>query len=348
MEKKKIASLEKCYSIAPLMYQGALHILVAAEKTDRCILFDAEGNEKATVWEEPGGVMTMVQVPDTDGQFLATHRFYSPNDAKEAKIIIATPDGTGGWEIRTLVDLPFVHRFDILTSGGRRYLIACTLKSGHAYREDWSSPGKIYVAKLPEDLSGFDEDHQLKLQVLRDGMLKNHGYCRIVEGKEESSLVCSEQGIFRCYPPGEDDGDDWTVEQLLDKPASDALLMDLDEDGERELVVLSPFHGDKITICRKDGGGWDAAYQYPEKADFLHAVWAGTIGGRPAAFIGYRKGARRLMAFIWDPDRRDFTFRTLDDDCGPANAYEYILDGEEILIATNREIDEVALYKLTD
>ncbi len=55
MEKKKIAELEKCYSIAPLIYQGKPHILVAAEKTDRCILFDAEGNEVATVWEEPGG-----------------------------------------------------------------------------------------------------------------------------------------------------------------------------------------------------------------------------------------------------------------------------------------------------
>ena len=54
MKKKVLANLEKCYSIAPLHYKGAEHILVAAEKTDRCILFDIDGNEEETVWEGPG------------------------------------------------------------------------------------------------------------------------------------------------------------------------------------------------------------------------------------------------------------------------------------------------------
>ena len=90
MNKKVLANLEKCYSIAPLHYKNADHILVAAEKTDRCILFDIKGNEEETVGEGPGGVMTMVQVPGTDGQFLATLRFYGFNNASKANISIIT------------------------------------------------------------------------------------------------------------------------------------------------------------------------------------------------------------------------------------------------------------------
>lgn len=343
MEKKVLAELEKCYSIAPLQYQGEPHILVAAEKQDRCILFDARGNEKATVWEGPGGVMTMVQVPGTDGQFLATHKFYSPNDSKEAKIVIATPDGGGKWEIRTLAELPFVHRFDILESNGRHYLIACTLKSGHEYKDDWSQPGKVYAAMLPEDLSGYDSEHPLELQVIKDEMLKNHGYYKVKEDNTESSLICSANGVFRFYPPKEENGE-WSITQLLDTPASDATMIDLDQDGEMEMVVLSPFHGDEIQIYKKTEEGYQAVYEYPEKAEFLHAIWSGNLDGIPSVVIGHRKGARRLLQFTWNTEKKKYIFKTLDDDCGPANAFGYSLDGKDILVTTNREINEIAMY----
>lgn len=344
VEKKVIGTLEKCYSLAPLTYQGKEHVLVAAEKVNRCILFDLDGKEEDTVWTEPGGTMSMVQVPGTDGQFLATHKFYSPNDSKEAKIVIVTPVSKGNWEVRTLVDLPHVHRFDILERNGVRYLIACALKSGHEYKDDWSSPGKVYAAVLPEDLSGFNEDNQLKLEVIKDSMLKNHGYYRVEDRGVETAVISANEGVFQFIPPADAEGD-WEILTLLDTPASDAVLVDLDGDGEKELAVLAPFHGEQINIYKKEDGVYRNVYAYEKPAEFTHAIFGGSLCGRPAVVIGHRKGDRDLLAFTWDQEQ-GYQVQVLDHDRGPANVYKYEKDGKSILIAANRETDEIAMYTL--
>ena len=44
IQKKTIAKLTKCYSIAPLNYHGEPHFLVAAEKTMRVYSLTMKGN----------------------------------------------------------------------------------------------------------------------------------------------------------------------------------------------------------------------------------------------------------------------------------------------------------------
>ena len=189
--------------------------------------------------------MTMVQLPGSNGQFLATQKFYSPNDSKEAKIVLASPRGRNDWEIKTLVDLPFVHRFDIIRSGGVNYLIACTLKSGHEYKDDWSEPGKVWVCELPEDLSGTDVDNQLKLTPLKEGLLKNHGYCRVEEAGGVWSAVAADNGIFKFVPPAERGGEG-SVIILTTDAASDMTFVDFDGDGELEMLVFSAWKGVRL------------------------------------------------------------------------------------------------------
>lgn len=347
-KKKVLAQLSKCYSLAKLTYQGTDHFLVAAEKTDRCLLFDLDGNVETTVWDGPGGVMTMEQIPGTDGKFLATQEFYSPNDSAKASIVLVEPQEDGSFSKRKILNIPFVHRFSIVERGGVRYLLAATLKSAHAYKEDWTCPGRIWVGELPDDLSAYSEENPLPMKALVSGLYHNHGFCKICRDGVVSAVFGSDQGVLKITPPESREGE-WTIETLLNEPTSDMLLMDFDGDGEDELLTMSPFHGDTVHIYKKVDGKFQVIYTYEKPLPFLHAVWAGEFNEKPVAYIGNRKGKRDLLA-IYCVDAKNLTFRAdvLDEGAGPANVLAYSHDGKEYLVAANRETDEIALYELCE
>ena len=369
VNKKVIGELEKCYSLALLNYQGKDHFLIAAEKCSPCYLYDLAGNREETVWEGPGGVMTMIQVPKgpktPDGQFLATRKFYSPNNGKGASIVIVTPKEKNNptrsrsvsdsqdaeasapclWEVRTLCDLPFVHRFGILKGGDKYYLIACALKSDHEYKNDWRFPGKVFVAELPEDLSSFNDVDQLQMTMLKNGMLKNHGYYLHDDGGGNTSAVVScDNGVFQFVPP-QQEGGEWEVRTLTEDAASDGLLLDLNGDGEEELCTIAPFHGDTVNIYQKKDGKFVLDYTYPEKLDFLHAIFGGEVCGKPTWILGNRKENRDLLAFTYEDGK--YQAQKLDEGRGAANVLHYVYEGKDILIGANRETDEIAYYELT-
>ena len=343
--KTIVGHLEKCYALSLLEYQNKKHFLVAAEKVNNCEMYDLNGNKEDVIWNGPGGVMTIAQLPESNGVFLATQKFYSPNDSKEAGIIIAEPS-SDGWKVRTLLDLPFVHRFDVVRSGGINYLIACTLKSGHKGKDDWTSPGKVFAMELPEDLSEYHAGNQLKPEIIMDSLTKNHGYTRFVrpDGTVDA-LVAAESGVFSFTPPESKNGK-WKINQLLAAPASDAQLIDLDGSGEPQLCVISPFHGDTLRIYRKENNEYKIDYTCPQKLDFLHAICGCRIGGKPFLIVGNRRKARNLLALSWDEAVKGYSCEVLDRDCGPANVLHFCRDGKDYLVGANREIDEIALYRL--
>lgn len=350
VEKKVISHLNKCYAMSELTYNGRHCFLVAAEKHDPCYLFAEDGALLETVWEEPGGVMTMTPVPGGNGAFLATHKFYSPNDSKEAKIVIATPQGEGKWEIRTLVEAPFVHRFGILSRNGVNYLIVCCLKSGHEYKNDWRFPGACYGAVLPDDLPSYNEGHQLELTVLKDKMLRNHGYSLCPQDGYDTAIVGCEEGTFQFIPPAAPGGA-WEIRQLCAVPSSDSVLLDFDGDGKPELGCISPFHGASLTIYHLDeDGNYVPQWKYPAPeadTDMIHATWAGELLGKPTWCVGWRKGTKDTIAITWDG--KTYATEYIDRDTGCANLMHFVnAQGQDVLVGTNREIDEVAMYTVTD
>ena len=207
--KKVIANLNKCYAVAELDYDHERHLIAAAEKEDPCYIFNFDGEKVDTLWEGPGGVMTLLQYPlsaDDDPILMATQKFYSPNNSAEAKIVYYTREN-GGWVCHVLCDLPFVHRFGICERDGVHYLVACTLKSAHAFKNDWTCPGRIWVAKLPADIREYSAEHQLELTPLVSGLYKNHGFCKCAEEDYTFMLVGSQNGVYKVTPPENENGE---------------------------------------------------------------------------------------------------------------------------------------------
>ncbi len=340
-KKSVIGSLEKCYALGTFRYDGTDHIVAAAEKKNPCYSFDLQGRLCDTIWEGPGGVMTVCQVPG-EPILMATQKFYSPNDSAEAKIVYYRRVD-GAWKCEVLCELPFVHRFGVLERGGRRYLIACTLKSAHAFKNDWTCPGRIWVAPFPEDITRYSAENPLGLTPLVSGLYKNHGFEICRDGEGTFAMVACENGVYKVVPPADPEGD-WSCEQLLDTPASDVLYLDFDGDGERELLVLSPFHGDTLTIHKKIDGAFAEVFRHPKRLPFLHAIWGAEIGGRVYGFIGNREEDRDLFAIYWNGER--YVYDALDRGAGAANVLHFRRGEEDCLLAANRETDEIAVYSL--
>jgi len=334
VNKKVIGQLNKCYALAEINMNGERRLLVGAEKEDPCYCYDLDGNYKETLWEKPGGVMTIEQYKDA---VLATWKFYSPNNSAEAKIVYYIKK-EGKWECNVLCDLPFVHRFGILEKENKAYIVACTLKSAHAFKDDWTCPGRVWVAELPEDITVFNQENQLKLEPLISGLTKNHGFCK----KDGTALVGTENGIYQVFPPEKEKG--WEYVQLSSHSASDMLYEDFDGDGKKELLVLAPFHGDTIFVQKDD----EIVYTYPEKLPFLHAIYSGRINDTTYAFVGCRQGNRELLAIHYDPDQKQYVSECIDQGAGAANCYYFEKNGKSYLLAANRETDEIALYELEE
>ena len=352
VEKKVLANLNKCYSISEITHEGKHCFLVAAEKNDPCYLFSEEGEKLETVWADRGGVMTMAPVPGTEDQFLATRYFYSPNDSANAQIVVVTRKGKDDWERRVLCYAPFVHRFGILQRGGTNYLIVCCLKTGHEFKNDWNYPGACFGAVLPNDLSCYDEKNPLELELIMDDMLKNHGYCKISHGGHDAALVACEDGTFIFDPPAVK-GADWEVTEVLDIPSSDSVLVDFDGDGKLELGMISPFHGNALTIFHLDEhDNYVPQWKYPAPeadTEFLHATWACEILGKPTWVVGWRKGTKDTIAITWDAEAGNYRTEFIDRNTGCANALHFVnAEGKDVVIGTNREIDEVAMYTITE
>ena len=79
---------------------------------------------------------------------------------------------------------------------------------------------------------------------------------------------------------------------------------------------------------------------------FIHAIYGGFVNGRNVAFVGNRQDQMELIALEYKDG--SYQVSILDQGAGPANCMYYSYEGKDMLLAANRETDEIALYELSE
>ena len=341
IEKHFLTELNRCYSANHLVVDGQTRILLATEGEGACKAWPApDFVESHNVWDGPGGTMSIVPIPGTNGEFLAVQKFFKMFQWEEAKVVHVKPLAGGGYAVTDILALPYIHRFDLLTVGGRHYFIGCTLATTKESKEDWSNPGKIWVGE-------YTGPGPLQVRALKEGLTQNHGYDRLVQNGRMTGLVTCLEGAFEVTPPQTPDGD-WKVEQFMDWPISDISTIDIDGDGELEYATIEPFHGEYFRVYKKIDGKFVRIFEHPEVTEFYHVVVGATLAGTPVFIGGCRRGKQQL--FLVKASGKaplELEAVVIEEGVGPSNVHVLNTPDRDIIVAANREKGEAALYFVT-
>lgn len=331
----------RSYSVNHIKVNGTQKLFFASEAIDGpCYAYSGENfDQKEVVWEKDGGTMSIIEIPGTEGQFLAVQKFFPGFNSAESKLVWGRYED-GSWKTQDFLKLPFLHRFDILVSEGKKYFIGCTLCGSKKDRNDWSDPGKIWVGEIPEDLNQKMDIHPIK-----EGLVKNHGYSKDLDKGQELSYVTCDTGIYKVTPPHH--GLDWTIDHILEDPISDITVFDIDDDGEKEFIVMAPFHGNEFKILKNLDGAYQEVYRYPHDIDFAHALWAGNLAGKPTILGGIRRMDEELFHVQYDQDSKSYITTLIEKGVGPANLSVLHEEGRDIILSANHTKNEVAIYLVT-
>lgn len=342
-EKKVLCEIEKCYAVLGREIGGEPYLLFAGEGNGSVRAFHGPDFSRCDlIWEGGGGTMSIVPLERREGYFMISRGFYTMVNSAESTIEIVRLQN-GAFTHEPVASLPYLHRFGVLRAqDGSDYLIACSIADHKADLEDWSHPGHVYAAKLPENL---DSSFTLELTRLPGDYTMNHGFCTAMREGCQAAFIGAREGVFAFTPPCCGNAD-WKVEQLVDFPVSDVAVSDLDGDGEDELALILPFHGNQYKIFKKSPDGYSEVFSYPVEQDFYHTVISATLAGEKVFVGGARRGPMHLFIVRYDHAAGKYFAELVEEDAGPSNAFVLNLPGQDLLLSANREHAQAAVYTL--
>ncbi len=337
--KRRLAEAEQGYSVASISLLNAKCVLAAAEDSGPGLVFPAPDLSPSVLAVEPGGCMGFAPVPGRSDEVLMITEFYPIFKSETAGIhhYWATDGFAAPWAGKRVVDLPFVHRIATVSVAGRGYLVAATVCGGKDFQDDWSRPGKVYVARIPDD-----RDAEWVATPVMEGIHKNHGMNVGTYKGRPAVFISGAEGVFALLVPT-DEGEEWMSEQVINHEISEVFPFDLDGDGVAELAVIEPFHGETMAVYTQSGDGWERVFAAP--LGFGHGLWAGSLAGESVVLVGNRTGTKNLCCYrVSSTSPFEMEEIVIDAGAGTTNMAVVELPDGQAVVASNPEHGEYALY----
>ncbi|MCI5773881.1 MAG: hypothetical protein MR210_04895 [Erysipelotrichaceae bacterium] len=340
--KKHLDDIKRCYCASNIHFDGENHLILASEDPNvLCAMYSGKDfTNKEIIWQDAGGCMSIIPIPNREKEFLAVQEFYLKVSDSKAKIVWGHY-GENGWEIKDILHLPFIHRFDIYHKNGINYFIGATIATSKKDKNDWSVPGRIYVGELSDDL-----EQPLKIEVLLDGLYRNHGYWRDKdENGDDIGYFASDQGIIKVVPPAYNGGQ-WQSELVMDGNVGEIALVDIDGDGVKEIMTIEPFHGSMIKIYHRKGHSYECVWEYDNEIEFAHTLVGCKLRNIPSFVAGIRRKDAELM-YVQYVDGK-YVANVIEQGVGPANVCVVNENDRDLIVAANHTNNEAAVYIVED
>lgn len=342
-EKKHLDDIKRCYCASHMDIDDETIVFFASEDPESTAkAYYGENFEKSEyLWNDRGGCMSIIPFATRKGEFLAVNEFYLKVSPSHAKLVWGkkTEDG---YEVKDVMNLPYLHRFDIYHVNGKDYFIGATIARDKCEKNDWTRPGQIYVGEVPADPA---TDH-IVLRQIGDGYFHNHGYSRGTKDGKVCGYFGSDQGIVRVTPPYAEK-EDWKVEKIMDGRISEIALCDLDNDGNDEIMTIEPFHGNTIKIYHVNGNGeYEEVWKYENEIDFAHALVGTTLNGVNSFVAGVRRIDCELFTVQYVDGK--YVVEYVEKGVGPANIDVIHTKNGDYILSANHTMNEAAIYKVME
>jgi len=334
MKKKVILNIESVYTANAFKVGSEFYVAAGSETKPEVYLYNLTTDKSSLVTGCPGGVMSFIPVPGNANLFFSIMGLFPPFIGAEAGVFMHRRSGDN-WETKKAMDLPFAHRCEIINRNGKNYLFAASVSKHKDNPLDWSKPGEMYCVRLEDDIK-----LPLKPALIDNSLTRNHGMLRTKIDGNETLCISGAEGIFYFEQQA---GDKWIRKQLFEKEVSEFALIDLDGDGQEELVTIEPFHGEALNIYKRIDKNWELILT--DSLTFGHGLSCGFMNSEPIIIVGSRRGSFALDQFkVVDFASGKFSRTVVEEDAGPTQTQVFTADGTDYILSANQKKNEVALY----